>query len=210
MMVKLLLMIPTLKLVSRNLCLCCFVCISLCTNTYIVNNINVVFLIDMSSIENVIGTNGTWDNIGLLAGVQSSLVGYAAELTNKYPGVKIAGIDSSPELNELLADENEGSILWGTDQQPFLQGYYPVQLLANKLRIGQNLQDFNLETGPTFVTEAPDTALLVCASNPFVSCDDTDMSEVKDTSDSASASGGTNMMLHGGMLCILFASYIFG
>ena len=181
----------------------------MCTNTY--NIINIALLIDISSIENVIGTNGTWDNVGLLAGVQSSLVGYASELTKKYPGVKIAGIDTSPKLYELLADENEGSFLWGTDQQPFLQGYYPVQLLANKLRIGQNLQDFNLETGPTFVTEAHDTALMVCAENPFVNCDDTDTSssEVKDTS-SGSASGGTKIMAHGGMLCILVASYVFG
>ena len=50
-----------------------------------------LFLVDISSIEEVVGTNGTWDNIGLLAGVQSSLVGYAAALAKKYPGVKIAG-----------------------------------------------------------------------------------------------------------------------
>jgi len=129
----------------------------------------------LSSVEDVIGdVNGTWDNIGLLLGAQTSMIDFAVALAEKHPGVKIAGIDTSPGLYEVLgtADDNDkASILWGTDQQPYLQGYYPVQLLANTLRMGQNLQVFDLESGPKFVTVAPEPEEVVCAKNPYHNCD---------------------------------------
>eukprot|EP00985_Skeletonema_marinoi_P004509 scaffold1957_cov118-Skeletonema_marinoi.AAC.16 len=80
-----------------------------------------------------------------IASVESVIIGTNA-LHNKHKKVKLAGVDTSPGLFEVLGDDEW---LWGTSQQPYLQGYYPVQMLANTIRMGgQSLQTFNLETGP--------------------------------------------------------------
>jgi simple sugar transport system substrate-binding protein len=123
----------------------------------------------IASVESVIiGTNGTWgDDVGLLLGTHQSMILFAEALHNKHKKVKLAGVDTSPGLFQVLGDDEW---LWGTSQQPYLQGYYPVQMLANTIRMGgQSLQTFNLETGPTFVTEAPEGQAL-CNSDPFQSC----------------------------------------
>ncbi len=123
----------------------------------------------IASIEAVIGVNSTWDNVGLLLGAQSNLVALAKGLSDKHKGITFAGVDTSPKLYEMLADDDSGW-LFGTSQQAYLQGYLPVQLLANKVRMGmQGLTTFDLNTGPTFVTEAPKGAQL-CQNNPFENC----------------------------------------
>lgn len=123
----------------------------------------------IASIEAVIGVNSTWDNVGLLLGAQSNLVALAKALSDKHKGITFAGVDTSTGLYEMLADDDSGW-LWGTSQQPYLQGYLPVQLLANKVRMGmQGLTTFDLNTGPTFVTEAP-KGVQLCQDNPFENC----------------------------------------
>lgn len=119
----------------------------------------------IASVESVIGANSTWDDVGLLLGAQQSLVLFAEALREKYNGVKIAGIDTSPGLYELLDNPDW---FWGTSQEAYLQGYCPVQILTNTIRMGgQALQTFNLMTGPTFVTEKRSE----CYSDPFQGCD---------------------------------------
>ena len=123
----------------------------------------------IASVESIIGANSTWDDVGLLLGAQQSLVLFAEALREKYNGVKIAGIDTSPGLYEVLSNPDW---LWGTSQEAYLQGYYPVQMMTNTIRMGgQALQTFNLMTGPTFVTEKRSE----CYSDPFQGCvaDDT-------------------------------------
>jgi len=45
-----------------------------------------------------------------------------------------------------------GAIKWGIDQQPFLQSYLPVIVLANYARFGV-LPGNNINSGPGFVTK---------------------------------------------------------
>jgi simple sugar transport system substrate-binding protein len=53
--------------------------------------------------------------------------------------------------DEIVAAIKDGTIAWGIDQQPFLQAYLPVIVLANYDRYGV-LPGNNINSGPGFVT----------------------------------------------------------
>lgn len=57
--------------------------------------------------------------------------------------------DLGPEIVKAIKD---GTIKWGIDQQPFLQAYLPVVILANYDRYGV-LPGNNINSGPGFVTK---------------------------------------------------------
>jgi simple sugar transport system substrate-binding protein len=66
--------------------------------------------------------------------------------------VKLATFDLSPEV---LAAVRDGKMLFAVDQQPYLQGYLPVMLLAQRARYGVFPgQGELISTGPTFITKA--------------------------------------------------------
>ena len=53
---------------------------------------------------------------------------------------------------EIVKGIKDGTIQWGIDQQPFLQAYLPVVILANYQRYGV-LPGNNINSGPGFVTK---------------------------------------------------------
>ena len=53
---------------------------------------------------------------------------------------------------EIVKGIKDGTIRWGIDQQPFLQAYLPVVVLANYQRFGV-LPGNNINSGPGFVTQ---------------------------------------------------------
>jgi len=53
---------------------------------------------------------------------------------------------------EIVKGIKDGTIQWGIDQQPFLQAYLPVVILANWDRYGV-LPGNNINSGPGFVTK---------------------------------------------------------
>jgi simple sugar transport system substrate-binding protein len=66
--------------------------------------------------------------------------------------VKLATFDLSPDV---LAAVRDGKMLFAIDQQPYLQGYLPVMLLAERARYGVFPgQGKLIPTGPNFVTKA--------------------------------------------------------
>jgi simple sugar transport system substrate-binding protein len=66
--------------------------------------------------------------------------------------VKLATFDLSPDV---LAAVRDGKLLFAVDQQPYLQGFLPVMLLAERARYGVFPgQGKLIPTGPNFVTEA--------------------------------------------------------
>jgi simple sugar transport system substrate-binding protein len=68
--------------------------------------------------------------------------------------VKLATFDYSPEVLTAL---RSGRIEFSVDQQPYLQGYLPVVVLAERARYGLfPAQGKVIPTGPNFVTR--DTA----------------------------------------------------
>jgi simple sugar transport system substrate-binding protein len=66
--------------------------------------------------------------------------------------VKLATFDLSPEVLEAVRD---GEMLFAIDQQPYLQGYLPIVLLAERKRYGVFPGRGELiPTGPHFITKA--------------------------------------------------------
>jgi len=53
---------------------------------------------------------------------------------------------------EIVKGIKDGTIVWGIDQQPFLQAYLPVVILTNWDRYGV-LPGNNINSGPGFVTK---------------------------------------------------------
>ena len=72
--------------------------------------------------------------------------------------MKLATFDLSPDV---LAAVRDGKMLFAVDQQPYLQGYLPVMLLAERARYGVFPREGELiPTGPQFVTRANAAAVL--------------------------------------------------
>jgi simple sugar transport system substrate-binding protein len=91
--------------------------------------------------DGVLATNAT----GGLAAV-SGIAGVA-----RSGQVHIAAFDLAPEV---LAAVRDGKLLFAVDQQPFLQGYLPVVMLANRARYGLfPSQGDVVATGANFVTK---------------------------------------------------------
>jgi simple sugar transport system substrate-binding protein len=66
--------------------------------------------------------------------------------------ITLASFDLSPEV---LAAVRDGKMLFAVDQQPYLQGYLPVIMLAQRARFGVFPSRGRLiSTGPNFVTKA--------------------------------------------------------
>jgi simple sugar transport system substrate-binding protein len=89
----------------------------------------------------------------------------AADITRSGRRVRLATFDLSPEVLEAVRDRR---MLFAVDQQPYLQGYLPVMLLAERSRHllmppGGEL----IPTGPDFVTPATAGEVLELARRGF-------------------------------------------
>lgn len=88
-----------------------------------------------------------WSGVGLLlAGQPNHIPGI--DLLMDHPGAKAGAIDVSEALYQALEDD---LLLFGVDQQPYLQGYLALPLLTYKAWIDQGLLNPLLSTGPAFV-----------------------------------------------------------
>jgi simple sugar transport system substrate-binding protein len=64
--------------------------------------------------------------------------------------ITVATFDLSPDVLEAVRD---GRLLFAVDQQPYLQGYLPIMLLAERARHGLfPARGELIPTGPQFVT----------------------------------------------------------
>ena len=96
--------------------------------------------ITSGGIDGVLATNSTG---GLLA------VEAVAKTRHR---AKVAAFDLAPDTLRAVED---GKLLFAVDQQPYLQGYLPVVMLANRARYGLlPAQGDVLATGANFVTRA--------------------------------------------------------
>lgn len=97
--------------------------------------------------------------LGLWAGRIDSIVD-GVKAADRIGKLKIGTYDLSDSALKYI--EN-GTVLFGIDQQQFLQGYLPVVLLANKIRYGLLPATTDIASGPHFVekNEAASVAALV-------------------------------------------------
>ena len=64
--------------------------------------------------------------------------------------VGVEGI--APLRTEVAFDATDGTVTFAIDQQPYLQGYLPVVLLANYVRYGV-IPSNDINSGPGFITK---------------------------------------------------------
>jgi simple sugar transport system substrate-binding protein len=87
---------------------------------------------------------------GVLA--TNSLGGLAAAEGLAGTRVKIGTFDLGPDVLKAVRD---GRIDFAVDQQPYLQGYMPIEMLALRARYGiMPAQNDVVATGPNFVTRS--------------------------------------------------------
>jgi simple sugar transport system substrate-binding protein len=96
--------------------------------------------------------SGDYDGIMTLgpAGAEPALAALKAGGLDKR--IALATFDLSPEV---LSAVRDGRMLFAVDQQPYLQGYLPIILLAEQIKHGIFPAKGELvRTGPHFVTRA--------------------------------------------------------
>ena len=95
-----------------------------------------------NQIDGVLAMNAT-------SGLQSAT---AARMAGIVGAIKVGTFDLGPDVLEAVRD---GRLLFAVDQQPYLQGYLPVVMLAQRARYGLLPASGDvIATGPNFVTRA--------------------------------------------------------
>ena len=88
-------------------------------------------------------------------------VGFAIERNFKEQGYKVAGFDLSAETLRMV---KEGTIRFAIDQQPYVQGYYPVVQLAQYLRYG--IAPSDVDAGNNVIDQAKASRVIeLCRKN---------------------------------------------
>ena len=136
----------------------------------------------VESVLKIVGKDRTWENVGLLL-LGASQIPPALLVKAEKPDVLLGVFDV---YDELYAALDEGDVLFGIDQNPYLQGYFPIPLLTYKISSEQALQNPVIESGPAFVTTSPDADQKVCEVNMFRTCE-----ELPDDPDNVDATSGT-------------------
>jgi simple sugar transport system substrate-binding protein len=89
----------------------------------------------------------------------------AVDITSSGRRVQLATFDLSPEVLEAVRDKR---MLFAVDQQPYLQGYLPVVLLAERSRhLLMPPRGELIPTGPDFVTRSTADAVLELTRSGF-------------------------------------------
>lgn len=120
----------------------------------------------MKDVQAFIGEEGDWTGVGILLGgpVQARP---ALELKKLHKDVLLGSFDTS---DVLYGGMDDGHILFGIDQGPYLQGYLPLPLLVWQAQTTQNTVNHLIESGPDFVLQSPSQAKQTCELNHFKSC----------------------------------------
>ena len=117
-------------------------------------------------VREFIPEEGDWDGIGFLL-VSDPFAEGSVLLQDEHPGLLIGAFDSGEKVVQYVAD---GRVLYAVDQQPYLQGYLAVRLLAWYAHTKQSLLSHLFESGPQFIYEGPSPELKTCQANKFEVC----------------------------------------
>lgn len=123
-------------------------------------------LLYIQEVERIINTTGDWDGIGALS-IGADQIRSLLATQEQHPKLQIGTFDINPDIYNGL---NSGKVLFGIDQNAFMQGYMPVWLLTIMVHTRQNFQNQYIKTGPRFVERAPSNALQTCTVNNFKVC----------------------------------------
>eukprot|EP00934_Nitzschia_sp_Nitz4_P005782 Nitzschia sp. Nitz4//scaffold381_size12975//6080//9943//NITZ4_008989-RA/size12975-processed-gene-0.5-mRNA-1//1//CDS//3329549901//5772//frame0 len=120
------------------------------------------------NLEAAIEADGGWENVGLL-GFGADRMPALLRVLEEHPGTVAGSFDTSDAIYESVRD---GQLLFGIDQQPYLQGQLPIYLLTYMIYTQQALTNHVIQSGPSFVQEYPSEAQKVCEANFFAVCPD--------------------------------------
>ena len=118
------------------------------------------------TVEDAVGEEGDWAGVGTLL-CAGRLVPAGVYLSSLHPKMLIASFDTSESVYDAL-DANV--LLFGIDQEQYLQGYLPVVFLTWFSYTRQKLETFSIETGPRFVDSGLTPEKQVCESNLYKVC----------------------------------------
>ncbi len=116
--------------------------------------------------------------LGILL-VNQDQVADALPLKDEHPGVLLGAFDTSDDHYDGFDD---GELLFGIHQNPYLQGYLPIPILAWKAYTNQNLMNHLVETGPDFVETSPSEKQQTCQAKHFKVCKEEVTSEANEMS----------------------------
>ena len=117
-------------------------------------------------VEMAVDDSGDWDGIGLLLTGATQLPA-GLKLKKNHPGMVMGSFDTSTLLYEAL---ESGNVLFGIDQQPYLQGYLPIPILTHVATTKQHFLDHAIESGPSFVISTPSSNEAACVSANYPVC----------------------------------------
>lgn len=118
-------------------------------------------------VEAAVNEEGDWYGVGLflLGPVQ---VEEALLVQENHTNLIMGSVDTSDAIYGAI---DEGKILFGIEQGPYMQGYMPVALLTWLSYTKQSLMNGVIHSGPNFVERSPSKALQVCEANLFTLCE---------------------------------------
>jgi simple sugar transport system substrate-binding protein len=118
-------------------------------------------------VETAVGEpDGDWAGYGIMV-LTTRKLPEAMELKDVHPGVLLATFDKSPYLYEALDRED---VLFGIDQQSYVQGYFPVPILTHAAITKQVFLNHPIQSGPSFAVSSLALDKTACLANHFAVC----------------------------------------
>lgn len=120
------------------------------------------------AVSEAVEADGDWAGVGLI-GFGADPFPSFRRIAEEHPGIIGGTFDTSDIVFDGIRD---GIILFGINQEPFLQGKLPVYLLSYMVYTQQALTNHIIQSGPAFVEDYPSDAKQVCEANFYDVCPD--------------------------------------
>jgi simple sugar transport system substrate-binding protein len=117
-------------------------------------------------VESTVGED--WSGVGLLSMGPNQIPGLQLVL-ERHPSTIVGTFDVN---DDVYAGIESKQLLFGIDQQPFLQGNLPIYLLTWMAYTKESFQEHMVQSGPDFVEAIPLPEYAFCESNFFATCPD--------------------------------------
>ena len=118
-------------------------------------------------VENAIADDGDWSGIGFVSLNAPAQLEALLQLKESHPGFAMGTFDLSDLAFSALDD---GALQFGIDQEPYLQGYWPIPVLTLAKQTGQTLLNNVIASGPSFIMASPTEAQQTCEATFYEVC----------------------------------------
>ena len=152
----------------------------------------------IDKVEKLVNQEGDWSGVGLLAPGSPQHIP-AIALQQRHSGLKIGAFDLSSELYSAI---DAGTVEFGMDQEPYLQGYMPVVMLTYAASPGQTIANRVIESGPAFIVSSPSEEKQACEEVFYTTCEEEEeeVSNAEDQQQQEDSANNTGLIVG---LCVL-------